>query len=87
MHEIITEIMELSKIRKGIAPMKPRVLLIGPRGSGRKTQAKMLADSMKLVHSMYLYQIVAKFTLEFISRKKTFLKLFFFISYFCFKVL
>lgn len=42
--------MQLIKIRQGIAPLKPRVLIIGPRGSGRNTQAKLLMQHLNLVH-------------------------------------
>lgn len=48
--EVVDEIMQLIKIRKGIAPMKPRVLIVGPRGSGRNTQAEMLQNHLDIVH-------------------------------------
>lgn len=53
LHEIVSEALELIKIRKGLAPIKPRILIIGPRGSGRKTQADMLAEKLKVVHGRY----------------------------------
>lgn len=48
--EVVEEITRLIKIRKGIAPIKPRVLIIGPRGSGRNTQAELLKNHLGLVH-------------------------------------
>lgn len=44
------EIIKLAKVRPGIAPLKPRVLIIGPRGSGRNTQAEMLKNHLGLIH-------------------------------------
>ncbi|KAJ8955052.1 hypothetical protein NQ314_006930 [Rhamnusium bicolor] len=48
--EIVFECIELSKIRKASKPVRPRVIIIGPRGSGRKTQAKLLAENLDIVH-------------------------------------
>lgn len=50
LREVVEEVMSLIKIRKGIAPIKPRVLIIGPRGSGRRSQALMLQDHLNIVH-------------------------------------
>ncbi|KAJ8911093.1 hypothetical protein NQ315_000553 [Exocentrus adspersus] len=50
LREIARECVAQSKIRKNIKPIKPRVILIGPRGSGRKTQAKLLAKHLNIVH-------------------------------------
>lgn len=35
------------------APMLPRIVLIGSRGSGATTQAKMLSNKYGLVHGKY----------------------------------
>lgn len=37
--------------RRYNAPIIPRVLILGPRGSGRKTQAKLLAKKFNLIYS------------------------------------
>ncbi|CAH1107765.1 unnamed protein product [Psylliodes chrysocephalus] len=47
--EIAAECVNISKIRKAVKQIKPRVLIIGPIGSGRKTQAELLSYSLKLV--------------------------------------
>lgn len=38
-------------LKEDPAPLKLRVLILGPRGSGRKTQAKLLEKNMKVVYS------------------------------------
>lgn len=50
LEEVVEEITGLIKIRPGIAPLKPRVLIIGPRGSGRHTQAEMLKNHLGVVN-------------------------------------
>lgn len=51
--EIVLECVDLIKLRTGFGgPCQPRVLILGPRGCGRKTQAKLLAESLNLVHSI-----------------------------------
>lgn len=49
--EVVNECVSVTKIRPGPNLVKPRIVLLGPRGSGRKTQAKLLSESLKLVHS------------------------------------
>ncbi|XP_072392177.1 adenylate kinase 8-like [Diabrotica undecimpunctata] len=53
--EIIAEIIEVSKIRKLLRPIQPRVVILGPRGSGRKTQAELLAYNLNLVNIDFEY--------------------------------
>lgn len=55
-HEVVAKLVEVINIRDGFGgPLKPRVVIIGPRGSGRKTQAKLLERTLKLVHIDYEY--------------------------------
>lgn len=50
-NEIVDECLQLIKIKKGFGgPKPPRVVILGPRGCGRKTQAKMLAENLNLIH-------------------------------------
>ncbi|XP_057671858.1 adenylate kinase 8 isoform X1 [Diorhabda carinulata] len=53
--EIIAEIIDTAKIRKLLRPIKPRVLLLGPRGSGRKTQAVLLSHNLNIVFIDFEY--------------------------------
>lgn len=48
--EVVDKIIQIIKIRKGIAPIKPRVVIVGPRGSGRSTQAELLQNHLGVVH-------------------------------------
>ncbi|XP_050301042.1 adenylate kinase 8-like [Anthonomus grandis grandis] len=41
--------------KEAIKHVKPRVVLFGPRGSGRKTQAKLLQEMLGLVHVDFEY--------------------------------
>lgn len=42
--------MQMMSIKEDAPPLQLRVLIIGPRGSGRKTQARLLEKEMKLVY-------------------------------------
>ncbi|XP_045469391.1 adenylate kinase 8 [Harmonia axyridis] len=53
--EVAKTCIELMKIRGGKISITPRVLIIGPRGSGRKTQAKLLAKTLNIVHIDFEY--------------------------------
>lgn len=59
------EIINLVKYKEGIAPIKPRVLIIGPRGSGRNTQAEMLKNHLGLVHGKYVTTNIMPLSLHF----------------------
>ncbi|XP_025834323.1 adenylate kinase 8 [Agrilus planipennis] len=49
--EVITRCAELTNIRKAIVPLRPtRIVILGPKGCGRKTQAKMFNSRMGLIH-------------------------------------
>ncbi|KAJ8975780.1 hypothetical protein NQ317_015335 [Molorchus minor] len=48
--EVVYECVELSKIRKSVKGIRPRLVLLGPRGCGRKTQATFLQENQNLVH-------------------------------------
>ena len=50
-HEVVTDLTRMLNLRsRDDAPRRPpRVMLIGPPGSGRSTQAQMVADSFGLV--------------------------------------
>lgn len=48
--DVIQECAELSKMRSNVKPIKPRLVIIGPRGSGRKTQARLLTKNLNIVH-------------------------------------
>lgn len=51
--EIVDDCMELVNIKQRCkAPVIPRICLVGPRGSGRKTQAKLLAKTFNLIHGV-----------------------------------
>lgn len=50
--DVVTRCIELIKIKEeNGGPRVPRLLILGPRGCGRKTQAKLLEANMALVHS------------------------------------
>lgn len=51
--DVAQEIADLPK--KELLPSTKRVLILGPRGSGRKTQAKLLEENFKLVHIDFEY--------------------------------
>ncbi|VEN43191.1 unnamed protein product [Callosobruchus maculatus] len=55
--KIVQDCLELCKVRKAVKPIQPRVLIIGPRGSGRKTQAKLLAEKLGLICIDFEYLI------------------------------
>ena len=51
-HEVVSDCLDIIKIFKDFPyPKQMRVVLIGPRGSGRNTQAKLIAKKLNLVHS------------------------------------
>ncbi|XP_060535408.1 adenylate kinase 8 [Cylas formicarius] len=52
---VVEECVSVLKNRRPLKRVVPRLIILGPRGSGRKTQAKMLADSMGLVHIDFEY--------------------------------
>lgn len=55
MHEVVTECVTVLKNMKRLGcPKQARVVILGPRGSGRKTQAKLIAQKLDLVHSISL---------------------------------
>ncbi|GLV31093.1 uncharacterized protein CBL_12166 [Carabus blaptoides fortunei] len=54
--EIVGDCVELVNIKQRCkAPIIPRICLVGPRGSGRKTQAKLLAKTFNLIHVDFEY--------------------------------
>ncbi|KAG5875305.1 hypothetical protein JTB14_028455 [Gonioctena quinquepunctata] len=55
--DVVPECIELFKIRKALKPIVPRVVILGPRGSGRKTQANAIAETFNLVHVDFEYLI------------------------------
>ncbi|XP_074026043.1 adenylate kinase 8 [Leptinotarsa decemlineata] len=55
--EVAASCVELLKIRKTLKPIVPRVIIVGPRGSGRKTQAKLISSSLNIVHVDFEYLI------------------------------
>lgn len=57
LHEIVSECIDISRIRKSDKAIKPRIILLGPRGSGRKVQAKMLAQTFNIVFIDFEYLI------------------------------
>ncbi|KAF7272339.1 hypothetical protein GWI33_014888 [Rhynchophorus ferrugineus] len=46
---------DVIKIHKHVKRVMPRVVILGPRGSGRKTQAKLLTELLGLVHVDFPY--------------------------------
>lgn len=55
-HDVVTKCIQLMNVRDGYGgPIRPRVVILGPRGSGRKTQAKLLAETMNLVYIDFEY--------------------------------
>lgn len=55
--DVVTRCLEVIKIKKGHrGPIKPRIALIGPRGSGRKTQAQLLMKTNGMIHGVYCEQ-------------------------------
>ncbi|KAK4883554.1 hypothetical protein RN001_006873 [Aquatica leii] len=54
--EIVEECYEYIKIKKGVGgPKQPRIVLLGPRGCGRKTQARLLEENLNLIHVDFEY--------------------------------
>lgn len=53
--ELAEKCIELIQLKKGKTTIKPRIILLGPRGSGRKTQAKILENVLKIVHIDFEY--------------------------------
>nr|XP_022920611.1 adenylate kinase 8-like [Onthophagus taurus] len=50
-HEVVKECIDVIKILKSIGcPKQIRCVILGPRGSGRKTQAKLLVQKFNFVH-------------------------------------
>ncbi|CAH0552930.1 unnamed protein product [Brassicogethes aeneus] len=62
--KIIIECVNASKLRSGPNFIKPRIIIFGPRGSGRKTQARMLAAKLNLVYINFEYLICQAWTSE-----------------------
>ncbi|KAJ3643309.1 hypothetical protein Zmor_026030 [Zophobas morio] len=50
LQDIVIECVEILTIKPAKYAIKPRVLILGPRGCGRKTQAKLLSQGLNLVH-------------------------------------
>lgn len=57
LQEIVMECVSILNIKPAKYPIKPRVLILGPRGSGRKTQAKLLAENLGLIHGNFISEI------------------------------
>ncbi|KAK9884485.1 hypothetical protein WA026_007327 [Henosepilachna vigintioctopunctata] len=53
--EVADNCIEFITGRKGKIVITPRIILLGPRGSGRRTQAKLLAKVMNVVHIDFEY--------------------------------
>ncbi|KAF5270365.1 hypothetical protein FQR65_LT05553 [Abscondita terminalis] len=54
--QTVEECYEHIKVKKGLGgPKQPRILLIGPRGCGRKTQARFLEENLNLIHVDFEY--------------------------------
>lgn len=53
--QVAEEIIAISKNRKQLSPGIKRVVILGPRGCGRKTQAKLLVENFNLVHVDFEY--------------------------------
>lgn len=51
LQEIVQECLDIISIKPAKCTMKPRVILLGPRGCGRKTQGELLARGLKIIHS------------------------------------
>ncbi|KAL1518191.1 hypothetical protein ABEB36_001852 [Hypothenemus hampei] len=64
----IAEVAEncIELIQKGCAvkTVKPRIVLLGPRGSGRKTQAKLLSNIIGIIHIDFEYILCQAWTSE-----------------------
>lgn len=62
---LVTKCVELiciEHIEKG--PKQPRIVLIGPRGCGRKTQAKLLAEKLKIIYIDFEYLLCQEWVSE-----------------------
>ncbi|KAK5650447.1 hypothetical protein RI129_001476 [Pyrocoelia pectoralis] len=56
MDEVVEECYEHIKARKGFGgPKQPRIVLLGPRGCGRKTQARLLEENLNIIHVDFEY--------------------------------
>lgn len=53
--DVVGEIIQLSKNTRILSPGVRRVVILGPRGSGRRTQAKLLEQQLGLVHIDFEY--------------------------------
>ncbi|KAL3277657.1 hypothetical protein HHI36_013003 [Cryptolaemus montrouzieri] len=62
--EVGNNCIEIIKCRKGKISITPRVVLLGPRGSGRKTQGRLLAKTMNVVHIDFEYLLCQVWTAE-----------------------
>lgn len=58
--DVVREICELP--RKELQPSIKRVLILGPRGSGRKTQARLLQSNYNLIHIDFEYLLCSVWT-------------------------
>ncbi len=61
----------ISRPARSHAPVTPRIMLIGPYGSGRRTQAKALANKYEIVNGIYLFIItlITKYSILFFKNK------------------
>lgn len=57
---VIAECVRVLQIKPAKYAIKPRVLILGPRGSGRKTQARLLASNLNIIYGNYLLFSVYK---------------------------
>ncbi|KAB0801640.1 hypothetical protein PPYR_03826 [Photinus pyralis] len=54
--EVVEECYEHIKIQKGFGgPKQPRIVILGPRGCGRKTQARLLEENLNVIHVDFEY--------------------------------
>ncbi|CAH1160262.1 unnamed protein product [Phaedon cochleariae] len=60
--EVVIECVELMRTRAAVKPITPRVVILGPRGSGKKTQAKIIAQALDVVHVDFEYLICQAWT-------------------------
>ncbi|XP_019877492.1 adenylate kinase 8 [Aethina tumida] len=64
MEDIVNECINISKCFRGPKFIKPRIILIGPRGSGRRTQAQLISSKLGVVHVDFQYLLCQVWTSE-----------------------
>ncbi|KAF5286400.1 hypothetical protein FQA39_LY16320 [Lamprigera yunnana] len=56
LYEVVEECYQHIKVKKNFGgPKQPRIVLLGPRGCGRKTQARLLEENLNLIHVDFEY--------------------------------